>query len=46
MNVPNNVEVECRKCGQKFVTSDDEPGKCPKCGGARKLKLVKPDVQE
>lgn len=35
-----NETIQCRVCGTEFVTSCDEPGRCPCCGGSRVLKLV------
>ncbi len=39
---PPNERVTCRNCGTDFVTSVDEPGRCPKCDGARALHSVSP----
>ena len=38
---PRNVTVTCRQCEQEFVTAIDNPGQCPRCGGARKLEVAR-----
>jgi len=34
-----NVEVVCRN-GHAFTTAADEPGRCPRCGAARRLEAI------
>lgn len=39
-NGATNETVTCRGCDREFVTSTDSPGRCPRCGEARKPRIV------